>query len=364
MKIIYLHTLLLLGFLVLLVFCSVDADSQVNTTSNNVLDTASAESLKSNDTVNEELGRINSGNEKIVDLGKDNSSKQVESKGAEKDVGANVRSSGSKDDKKGDIKDSGDHASEKKGEQKVKAIGGSGSESGNEVTLSSGRKDGIRGEECDSSFSCNIEEESLVACLRVPGNESPDLSLLIQNKGKGHVSVSISAPKYVQLEKRQIELKEKENQKIKVSFRDSGSENFITLKAGNGKCNLHFRDLIEHSTDKEAEYVSQFNYFTLSSFGMIFLVALLLCASVWTFITYRKKHLAKTGGKYQRLDMELPVSNGAKIEADANDGWDNSWDDNWDDDEEAPKTPVMPITPSLSSKGIAPRRSNKEGWKD
>lgn len=151
---------------------------------------------------------------------------------------------------------------------------------------------------------------------------------------------------------------------IKVSFRDSGSENFITLKAGNGKCNLHFRDLIERSTDKEPEYVSQFNYFTLSSFGMIFLVALLLCASVWTFITYRKKHLAKTGGKYQRLDMELPVSNGAKMEADANDGWDNSWDDNWDDDEEAPKTPVMPITPSLSSKGIAPRRSNKEGWKD
>lgn len=150
---------------------------------------------------------------------------------------------------------------------------------------------------------------------------------------------------------------------IKVSFRDSGRENFITLKAGNGKCNLDFRDLIEHRTDKEADHVYQFKYFTLSSFGMIFLVVLLLCVSVWTFINYRKKHLAKTVSKYQRLDMELPITNGAKIEADANDGWDNSWDDNWDD-EEAPKTPVMPVTPSLSAKGIAPRRSNKEGWKD
>lgn len=127
-------------------------------------------SLKSNDTVNEELGRINSGKEKIVDMGKENSSKQVESKEAGKDAGANVRSSGSKDDKKGEIKDSGDHASEKKGDKKVKTSGGLGSESGHEVTLSSGRKDGIRGEECDSSYSCNIEEESLVACLRVPGN--------------------------------------------------------------------------------------------------------------------------------------------------------------------------------------------------
>lgn len=61
--------------------------------------------------------------------------------------------------------------------------------------------------------------------------------------------------------------------------------------------------------------------------------------------------------------MELPVVSDTKREADSNDGWDNSWDDDWDD-EEAPKTPSMPVTPSLSSKGMSSRRINKEGWKD
>lgn len=60
--------------------------------------------------------------------------------------------------------------------------------------------------------------------------------------------------------------------------------------------------------------------------------------------------------------MELPVSLGGKAVADNNDGWENSWDDNWDD--ETPHTPSLPVTPSLSSKGLASRRLNKDGWKD
>lgn len=61
--------------------------------------------------------------------------------------------------------------------------------------------------------------------------------------------------------------------------------------------------------------------------------------------------------------MELPVASLGNSELDNNHGWDNSWDDNWDD-EEAPKTPSLPVTPSLSSKGLASRRLSKEGWKD
>lgn len=63
------------------------------------------------------------------------------------------------------------------------------------------------------------------------------------------------------------------------------------------------------------------------------------------------------------LDMELPVSHSSKLESDANESWDDSWGDNWDD-EEAPKTPSLPVTPSLSSKGMASRKFNKEHWKD
>jgi hypothetical protein len=61
--------------------------------------------------------------------------------------------------------------------------------------------------------------------------------------------------------------------------------------------------------------------------------------------------------------MELPVSGEGKTESETNDGWDNSWGDDWDD-EEAPKAPSLPVTPSLSSKGLASRRLSKEAWKD
>lgn len=61
--------------------------------------------------------------------------------------------------------------------------------------------------------------------------------------------------------------------------------------------------------------------------------------------------------------MELPVSIVEESEVDSIEGWDNSWGDGWND-EEAPRSPPMPHTPSLSAKGLASRRLNKEGWRD
>ncbi|VFQ67715.1 unnamed protein product [Cuscuta campestris] len=363
MKILYMF--LLVGAIAALVFNSIEADSKVNTTSSNGLDAADVESLMKNGTSSGKLGQINDENEKTSVLVKGNSSKHVVSVEAEKDDVVNVRSSESKNDKKGDFKNVRDHASEDHDGDKAKSVGGLGLDSGHGVTLSSERMDSsIQGEHCDSSsYSCNIEEESLLACLRVPGNESPDLSLLVQNKGKRHLSVTISASKYVELEKRQIELKEMENKKIKVSFQNSRSDNLVILEAGKGKCELDFRDLIGHNTDNEPGDTSHFKHLSFSSSAMvIFLAALLMCASVWPCINFcKKKNVSKGGGKYQKLDMKLPISDSGKIEADVSDGWDKSWDDNWDDIE-APKSPV---TPSLPSKGVpVPRWSNKEGWKD
>jgi hypothetical protein len=45
-------------------------------------------------------------------------------------------------------------------------------------------------------------------------SESPDLLLLIQNKGKGPLSVTISAPAFVQLEERNVQIQEKEHKKV------------------------------------------------------------------------------------------------------------------------------------------------------
>lgn len=45
-------------------------------------------------------------------------------------------------------------------------------------------------------------------------SDSPDLLLLIQNKGKGPLVVTISAPDSVQLEERKVQIQEKEDTKV------------------------------------------------------------------------------------------------------------------------------------------------------
>ncbi|KAM1294850.1 hypothetical protein TB2_014519 [Malus domestica] len=85
----------------------------------------------------------------------------------------------------------------------------------------------------------------------------------------------------------------------------------------------------------------------------------MILASAWMCISFRNRRVSGSGLKYQKLDKDLPISNGKNRVLHVNDVWDNNWDDNWDD-EEAPHTPLMPITPSLSGKGLASRRLNKE----
>ncbi|KAI3907060.1 hypothetical protein MKX01_027961 [Papaver californicum] len=235
------------------------------------------------------------------------------------------------------------------------------------------RKENARGEECDPSNMCKDEKSGLIACLRVPGNDSPDYSLLIQNKGTNPLSISISAPKYVRLEESIIQLLQKEDKKVKVTIGKGDNNTSIILSAGNGQCNLDFRDLVLHNSETKTSNSVKFSYTDLSSRASsifyISLAAMLLVGSVTLCVKLRKRNLLSDEiPQYQKLETELPVTNTAimaKVLPEVvADGWDNSWgDDSWDD-EEAPKTHSLPLTPSLSSKGLAARRSSKEGWKD
>ncbi|KAK0586910.1 hypothetical protein LWI29_014275 [Acer saccharum] len=243
-------------------------------------------------------------------------------------------------------------------------------ESGNVEDSDPSRKEGTRIEECDSSNKCTDKDKKFVACLRVPGNDSPDLSLLILNKAKGTLTVRISAPGYVWLEKTKVQLLEKEGKTLKVTVKNNrGTNNLIILKAGTGKCSLDFKDLIGQNAGEESNKSLQPAYFNFLSQKPIiafasFAALLVLASACMCIITFRRRQLSDSSSKYQRLDMELPVPKAGKSDPNTNnDGWDNSWTDDWDD-EEAPKTPTLPVTPSLSSKGLAPRRLNKEGWKD
>lgn len=246
-------------------------------------------------------------------------------------------------------------------------------DSGKELQVKDGEKkeplikENNQGEECDSSKMCVVENK-LVACLRVPGNDQ-DLSLLIQNKGSGSLSVAIAAPSFVKLEKTKIELQKKDEKKVvKVSIIAGGADNFITLTAGNSNCALDFRDLVTQNSRKETKNPLTSTYTNLltqkSSITIVVLAALMLImASGCMWVRFRRRHIPNGKYTYNRLDMELPTSGGGKTETDINAGWDDSWSDNWDD-EEANKTPSKPVTPNLSAQGLASRRLSKEGWKD
>ncbi|KAL5989297.1 hypothetical protein ACLOJK_010187 [Asimina triloba] len=105
------------------------------------------------------------------------------------------------------------------GKEKGRATEGLGSNDAKDGSSKGGdskssRKENSRPEECDASFSCKDDKNKLVACLQVPGNESPDLSLLIQNRGTESLTVTITAPSVVNLEKTTVQLPKNEDEKV------------------------------------------------------------------------------------------------------------------------------------------------------
>lgn len=361
-------------FLVLLVNDSSAAD-KTNFSASSGLDPNLIGSRSSNDTtggsnlvanssqtknVNGNRGdRVNKSVEGIDDkngINKNNTFHPLGSKNADNVQKGNAVPKGKKE-----LSDRKDNLSDEVKSKDVSKEGGPDEDSGKS------RKEGTRVEECHSSNKCMDEKMQFVACLRVPGNDSPDLSLLIQNKVKGPVTVRISAPDYVRLEKTKVQLRENEGNELRVSIRRKGTVNLITIKAGNGNCTLDFKDLMAHNSGEDFDNSLKSTYFKFLSKKLtvpfISFAALLILASGCLCVSLRCRQLSSGKSKYQRLDMEVPVASLGNSESDNNHGWDNSWDDNWDD-EEAPKTPSLPVTPSLSSKGLASRRLSKEGWKD
>ncbi|XP_076895890.1 uncharacterized protein LOC143548675 [Bidens hawaiensis] len=256
-----------------------------------------------------------------------------------------------------------------KGEMKTKTDEGS-KDGPKEENLRSMRKGSFRGELCDSSFKCTIGnggDHEMIACLSVPGDESTLVSLLIQNKGKGPLDVDISAPDFVHLDKTKVQFRENDDEKVMVSIGDGKTEKLITLKTHEGSCSLDFMDFLTHNPIKKSNNVSQSTYTNFYKrtplLGVLSLALMLVIVSVVVCVTYQKRWFVNSGMKYQKLDAEIPVSGGPKVDFDQKDGWDDTWSDDWGD-VEAPSTPSMPLTPSISSAGVSSRRINKDAWKD
>ncbi|KAL8091299.1 uncharacterized protein LOC141698238 [Apium graveolens] len=362
---------LLLTLFVLLTFATNDAQLKVKGGSSNNTSEVLVQPKDSDRKVGGIVSNLDNENVDLLSKGKGEvSGEGVEESGLEKKPDLSKQLEGHNVEEASNVGGKSLENTEKKVEKKDGGVEESGDEGRSKEVVPVARKEN---EECGLPDRCTAENEALVACLRVPGNESPELALLIQNKGKGPLDVKIIAPSFVLLEKQQIHLVENKHERVKVTVKNGGTDNLIILTAGNGNCTLSFKDFITQNLRKETVHTSQLNRSTYLNWKywttavvFIILTALLLLVSVWTCISFLRRHYPSNSSKYQKLDMELPVSNGVKMDTELHAGWDDSWGDSWDDEEapRTPKTPSMPITPSFSSQGVSSRRINKDGWKD
>ncbi|KAF2932213.1 uncharacterized protein [Oryza sativa Japonica Group] len=208
---------------------------------------------------------------------------------------------------------------------------------------------------CDPSHTCVIENKKFIACLKVPGEDSLALSLLMDNKGMDPLYVGITTPEFVTSAEDTIHVQANDHNETQVTIFNNGAPNMtIILRVAEETCNISIHRAI-------AREISQVMPMRLTSKYMLVPVFLLIGAVV-ACIKLRRRGIQDGGPAYQKLDAaELPLSTGGKKEADQSDQWDDNWGDEWDD--EAPLTPTRHM-PNLSSKGLASRRSTKDGWKD
>uniref|UniRef100_A0A0A9GCJ6 DUF7356 domain-containing protein n=1 Tax=Arundo donax TaxID=35708 RepID=A0A0A9GCJ6_ARUDO len=211
--------------------------------------------------------------------------------------------------------------------------------------------------ECDPSHRCIIEKKKFIACLKVPGEDSLALSLLMDNKGMNPLDISITAPDYVTLTEGTVHVEANDHNETQVSFSisDAANNTAINLKIAEETCTINIHSAIT----REAGQVMQMRLTSIYTLVPVFV----LLGMVVVCIKLQRMRKQDGDPAYQKLDTaELPVSVGGKKELDQFDKWDDNWGDDWDD-EEAPLTPSKPM-PNPSSKGLAPRRSTKDGWKD
>lgn len=222
---------------------------------------------------------------------------------------------------------------------------------------------------CEKDHSCE-DNKNMTACLRAAGNEMQELSLLIQNNGDDVLHVNIEAPAFLKVNPLVLTLEKQTRKTVQVLIVDQDIKNAnlpkIVINAGNGECTLDVPNQPLHSLDKRS-FFEGFSYSAMITpiFGVYLLIfTVLAIGGTWMCCKFRGRRRHGDSIRYQELEMSLPETNlpvsvGGKPDVDT-DGWDEVWDDNWED-AEAARSSSRTIQ-SLSSKGLAARRTNKDGW--
>ncbi|TVU20259.1 hypothetical protein EJB05_36462 [Eragrostis curvula] len=161
--------------------------------------------------------------------------------------------------------------------------------------------------ECDPSHRCIIEKNKFIACLKVPGEDSLALSLLMDNKGMNPIDASIMAPDYVTIAEDtvHIEANGHNETQVSVSISDAANDTAIVLKVAEETCTINIHSAIARETGPVMRMRLTSTYTLVPVF--------ILLAVVGVCIKLRKTRKQEGGPAYQKLDTaELPVSIGGK----------------------------------------------------
>ncbi|CAA6672922.1 unnamed protein product [Spirodela intermedia] len=204
-------------------------------------------------------------------------------------------------------------------------------------------------EDCGEKNGCTDTKNNFVACLKVPGNDSSGLTLLIVNKGIGSLTVTFRP---LSMSVWRSPSSSENERKTNIS-QDPPPSRLPIRRAGEGLGeerrwrrvdNLELRrwplraqlpELIPNSVKDGSGGASvPSSGRLLSPAGLVYLAlaAVALAVVAWLLVKHRRR-------------AALPVSGGEHgAAAGWNDGWEESWDDD-DDDEETPGPPPSPCPP-------------------
>eukprot|EP00250_Pteridium_aquilinum_P005853 c15880_g1_i1 orf=705-2015(-) len=221
--------------------------------------------------------------------------------------------------------------------------------------------------------SCEDLKKLVSACLRVPGDGAHKFSLFITYEGDSNVTVKVAAPEYLIADVSEVLLSKGKNATTIEFTMDSKYESSkLDAEAVKDKtinvttiCQIGVpTEYLPKSVQKQKPQFSSYLPLMTSRVVAYLLVFVLIVSLVGAWSCYKccGKKRAADAVKYQQLEMIVPgqSSTPKEREESSTDRWDEVWDEDWED-AEAVKSSSR-LTQNLSSRGLAARRGNKDGW--
>ncbi|XP_015692832.1 uncharacterized protein LOC102714649 [Oryza brachyantha] len=110
--------------------------------------------------------------------------------------------------------------------------------------------------ECDPSHRCVIENKKFIACLKVPGEDSLALSLLMDNKGMNPLDVGIATPEFVTSAEDTVHVSANDHNETQVTIFKNGAPNMaivLRLRVAEEDCNISIHRAIARETSQNSE---------------------------------------------------------------------------------------------------------------